>query len=171
MQQRARLSRSQERLLVACVNDLYRKVDGGLPAHVLFNLTGKSAGQWRYRRGHEILRFNPEAFVLDWDAHYPSTLAHEVAHSVVFRRHGRAVRPHGEEWKTVMLQLGYAPKRTHQTMLTSRKTRVYVYQCSCKTYNVSPQRHALIQKKGYFYACRYCKDQLKFCNKINMPDT
>lgn len=39
-------------------------------------------------------------------------LVHELAHLVVFRRHGRAARPHGREWRELMVLAGYPP-RTH----------------------------------------------------------
>jgi predicted SprT family Zn-dependent metalloprotease len=37
-------------------------------------------------------------------------VTHEVAHLVVFQRHGRRCRPHGAEWKSLMRSLGLTPR-------------------------------------------------------------
>jgi predicted SprT family Zn-dependent metalloprotease len=37
-------------------------------------------------------------------------ISHEVAHLVVFERHGRGSRPHGAEWKTLMRSVGLTPR-------------------------------------------------------------
>jgi len=37
-------------------------------------------------------------------------LCHEVAHVAVFELHGRRVRPHGGEWKALMLRAGFEPR-------------------------------------------------------------
>jgi len=39
-------------------------------------------------------------------------LAHEAAHVVVFKLHGRSTRPHGPEWAELMRQAGFKPRRT-----------------------------------------------------------
>ena len=36
-------------------------------------------------------------------------LCHEAAHIAVYRLHGRSVRPHGVEWKSLMRVAGYEP--------------------------------------------------------------
>jgi len=35
---------------------------------------------------------------------------HELAHVAVHRLHGRRVRPHGPEWKRLMMNAGYEPR-------------------------------------------------------------
>lgn len=37
-------------------------------------------------------------------------LCHELAHIVVFERHGRAARPHGKEWQALLYSAGYPPR-------------------------------------------------------------
>lgn len=50
-------------------------------------------------------------FVLDLPAQLrDEILCHEVAHLVVFERHGRGHRPHGAEWKDLMRSLGLTPR-------------------------------------------------------------
>jgi predicted SprT family Zn-dependent metalloprotease len=36
-------------------------------------------------------------------------LCHELAHVVIYRRHGRSVRPHGPEWQALMRAVGFEP--------------------------------------------------------------
>jgi SprT protein len=41
-------------------------------------------------------------------------ISHEIAHLVVFERHGRGRRPHGVEWKDLMRNIGLTPRvRVH----------------------------------------------------------
>ena len=50
-------------------------------------------------------------FVLDFPAELrDEIICHEVAHLVVFERHGRGRRPHGAEWKHLMRSLGLTPR-------------------------------------------------------------
>ncbi|WP_081616621.1 SprT-like domain-containing protein [Thioalkalivibrio sp. ALJ16] len=140
---------------------LFRKLapgsDVAVPA-IRFDLKGRAAGQWRLRAGQETLRFNPEAFVLDWHGHFPETVAHEVAHALIYRRHGaRRVRPHGREWQQLMQAMGFArPRATHATPLTGRRMREYLYACGCGHRPMSARRHYLIRERGYRYQCRQC---------------
>ncbi|WP_081610859.1 SprT-like domain-containing protein [Thioalkalivibrio sp. ALJ7] len=129
---------------------------------ILFDLKGKAAGQWRMTCGREQLRFNAQAFVLDWDAHFPNTIAHEVAHSLVYRRQGRRrPRPHGPEWKAQMRSFGCEPRVTHRTPLRGRTMKTYEYVCACQGHSLSARRHSLIQRKRYRYHCRECGRILK----------
>jgi predicted SprT family Zn-dependent metalloprotease len=38
------------------------------------------------------------------------TICHEVAHAAVFALHGRHARPHGREWRALMLAAGFKPR-------------------------------------------------------------
>ncbi len=40
---------------------------------------------------------------------FTEVLCHEVAHVAAHHVHGRDIRPHGPEWKTLMAHAGYAP--------------------------------------------------------------
>jgi len=37
-------------------------------------------------------------------------LCHELAHVAAFRLHGRRIRPHGPEWKALLVQAGFEPR-------------------------------------------------------------
>ncbi|WP_373024681.1 SprT-like domain-containing protein [Thioalkalivibrio sp.] len=152
----------QERILEK-VHELY--IQSGSEREtpeVCFNLRGRAAGQWRITRGREQLRFNPQAFVLDWDAHFPATVAHEVAHSLVYRDYGtRGARPHGPEWQTRMRDFGCEPRVTHDTPLSGRNMKTHDYACDCRHHALSARRHHLIQRKRYRYQCRECGATLR----------
>ncbi|MBX6363591.1 MAG: SprT-like domain-containing protein [Gemmatimonadetes bacterium] len=44
-------------------------------------------------------------------ARLAEVLCHEAAHVAVHRRHGRAARPHGPEWRALVEAAGYEPRR------------------------------------------------------------
>ena len=49
-------------------------------------------------------------FVLeDSDALVQEVLCHEAAHVAAYHLHGTSIRPHGPEWKALMLAAGYPP--------------------------------------------------------------
>ena len=41
---------------------------------------------------------------------FEELLCHELAHVAVYRLHGRAVRPHGPEWKELVAAAGFKPR-------------------------------------------------------------
>lgn len=158
------LSPARQEQIHETVRECYAYGADGNPGpipEVRFDLHGRAAGQWRLHNGVEVLRFNPEAFVRDWDSHFPDTVAHEVAHSLVFRTARRRVRPHGPEWQNFMQRMGCQPQVTHNTPLSGRKQRVYRYECACGTHELSARRNFLIRRKGYRYQCRQCARSLK----------
>jgi SprT protein len=163
----AALDEFQGRAIVEAAAAFYSMM-AYLPApEIRLDLRGRAAGQWRVRDGVETLRFNPEAFIRDWHAHFPATVAHEVAHSIVYRRFGlRSVRPHGLEWRAVMAELGFAPLVTHRTPLPGRRSRVYIYKCKCGSHRLGPRRHHLVGQRGYRYACRNCGGRLEFQDRM-----
>ncbi|AHK78126.1 metallopeptidase (SprT family) [Ectothiorhodospira haloalkaliphila] len=138
------------------------------PPPVALNLRGRAAGQWRVVCGEESLRFNPHIFAQDWANHFPETVAHEVAHSIIYRRFGLGAdrrRPHGPEWREVMLRLGFEPRVTHSSDLSgvpTRRTRKFPYRCSCNVYALGTRRHRTAQAGERIYYCRKCGETLRF---------
>lgn len=138
---------------------------------IRLDLRGRAAGQWRMQNGLEILRFNPDAFVMNWQEHFPATVAHEVAHSLVYRQFGLgSVRPHGPEWRAIMATLGFPPTVTHRTPLPSRRSRLYIYRCKCRSHGLGPRRHHLVTRRGYRYACSDCGGKLEFQGRVEWRD-
>lgn len=162
-----KLDRNQVAEIVTATERFYSTMQSGPAPGIRMDLRGRAAGQWRLYKGVEVLRFNPEAFLLDWHAHFPATVAHEVAHSLVYRHYGaRGVRPHGREWQKMMATLGFPPLVTHCTPLTARRSRVYIYQCECRVHRLGPRRHYLVTRKGYQYHCAACGSRLHFSARV-----
>jgi SprT protein len=164
---RLALEETQKKAIREAAAAFYARIQMTPAPEVRFDLHGRAAGQWRIRAGVEMLRFNPEAFLRDWHDHFPATVAHEVAHSLVYRKCGiGTVRPHGPEWRALMVQLGFPPQVTHRTPLTGRRTRAYLYQCRCRSHQLGPRRHYLVTRTGYRYACTRCGDTLEFRHQV-----
>ncbi|MFO8005866.1 SprT-like domain-containing protein [Thioalkalivibrio sp.] len=167
----AALDASQGRAIREAAAAFYSRTAHLPIPEIRLDLRGRAAGQWRVKDGVETLRFNPEAFIRDWHAHFPATVAHEVAHSIVYRRFGlKAVPPHGSEWRKVMAELGFPPLVTHRTPLSGRRSRVYIYKCECRSHRLGPRRHHLIRQRGYQYACRDCGGRLEFQERVEWHD-
>jgi SprT protein len=153
--------------ILAAASRFYSLMESPAVPEIRLDLRGRAAGQWRVQNGIELLRFNPEAFLLDWDAHFPATVAHEVAHSLVYRRYGPGtVRPHGQEWRNMMAALGFPPEVTHRTPVTGRRSRVYIYNCKCRAHRLGPRRHYLVTRQGYCYNCADCGSRLHFNDHV-----
>ncbi|WP_245795427.1 SprT-like domain-containing protein [Thioalkalivibrio denitrificans] len=130
---------------------------------VRFDLRGRTAGQWRVQRGVERLRFNELLFAATPEAHIPDTVAHEVAHSAVYRCYGpKKVRPHGREWQRVMALFGVEPRVTHRTCpeTLARVLDQHLYRCACRSHALGPRQHRHVRKGQRHYLCRACGERL-----------
>ncbi|RMG26585.1 MAG: M48 family peptidase [Armatimonadetes bacterium] len=92
------------------------------------------------------------------------TVLHEYAHLVVFERWGRRAKPHGNEWRAVMRQLGLEPRRTHsyECFPTRKPRRRLVYACqSCgeEIHRVRPL------KRGRAYYHVGCGGRIRFLRR------
>lgn len=131
-----------------------------------FNLTGACAGSFIIRDGRaEKFRFNMEIFRLNSD-NFDQTIIHEVAHYVTCEKYGyfTGVKPHGREWKSVVILLGGKPKRCHDLKMpkSTRKSKSpkFEYKCNCQTLMISKTIHKRITW-GKIYRCCSCKGILK----------
>lgn len=115
------------------------------------------------------MRLHPAALQFYGEDYIESTVVHEFAH-LVQRQHYPLSKPHGKEWKSVMLNLGVEPSRCHSydlvaalksvgTKTTGRKVKTYSYKCACDTYELTVIRHNRILK-GTEYHCKKCKTAL-----------
>ena len=78
---------------------------------VSFDLRGTTAGQAYPGKNHirlngQLLNENTEHFI-------EQMVAHEWAHLAASNLHGRNIRAHGPEWKSLMTKLGLDPARCH----------------------------------------------------------
>ncbi len=78
------------------------------------------------------VELNPR-LLLEHPAELVPTLAHELAHLVVYWRYGR-VAPHGAEFRTLMRAVNLSPAATHQLDVGRLKRRrrrfVYLHKCT-----------------------------------------
>ena len=125
----------------------YIKVASGLydqkfqPVPVHFDLRGKCAGMYEVKGSARRIRYNPWLFAKYWEDSLKNTVTHEVAHYLVDCIYGlRRVKPHGKEWKEIMIDFGARPKATGDYDLAGIPTRNYerfAYSCGAEP-TISP---------------------------------
>lgn len=135
---------------------------------IRFDMKGRSAGNctyWGYKKIC-ILRFNPE-FLKEYEENFLKyTVAHEVAHYVVFMLYDRTeARPHGREWQMVMRVFGIEnPRRCHNFCDVPNSRSPWIYRCKCQDHFFSTRRHNNVGK-GMHYHCTECDGLLRFVKK------
>lgn len=136
------------------------------PIDVFFDLKGRAAGMYKVYRKKRVIRFNPYHFAKFPEENMNETIPHEVAHYITDLVYGlRSIRPHGTEWKALMLEFGVEPKRTYTYSLDGIPTRVHkrhTYSCGCMQFEITTRRHNKIQLKEAEYSCRQCGGKLKY---------
>jgi SprT protein len=135
------------------------------PINILFDLSGMASGMFLLKHGVPTIRYNPHIFAKYFDYSLANTVPHEVAHYVIYSLYGpKAVRPHGREWKELMLKFGATPSRTNSLNLdgipTKRQKR-YLYRCNCMDHLITSRRHNTIVAGKARYYCRACKAELQ----------
>lgn len=133
---------------------------------IRFDLSGRSAGMYRVRRGEKEIRYNPWLFARDFVGHIRTTVPHEAAHCVVHGLHGgRRVRPHGREWREIMRIFGAEARACGGYSLEGvplRHMRRYDYACPCRSHRLGALRHKRVQTSRTRYFCRYCRGELVY---------
>jgi len=140
------------------------------PLDIVFNLKGRTSGMYRvhYHMGRysREIRYNPYIFSKYFEDSFNSTVPHEVAHYISDIIYGlNNIKPHGEEWRTIMLDFGADATVTANYDLTGipqKKLSSFTYQCACREHQLSSIRHNKINKKRFKYYCNYCKKLLHF---------
>jgi SprT protein len=131
---------------------------------VLFNLRGRCAGMYCVKHRQRQIRYNPHIFAKYFEDNLAVTVPHEVAHYVIDCLYGiRKVRPHGAEWKNLMLSFGADTSRTCRydfSGIPVKEEKRYDYQCSCKTHQLTARRHNRVLKKRMHYLCKSCNGKL-----------
>ena len=128
---------------------------------VSFDLRGQSAGQANYRTNR--IRLNRQLLEKYTTEFVVQTVPHEFAHLVAHKKFGRRIKPHGNEWRSVMIALGAKPSRTHNFAVSpTRKLRRYMFQCNChdKKHELTSIRYNRI-RRGVIYYCPACKRPLR----------
>ena len=140
--------------------------------YIKFNKRGKVAGTANHSKNE--LNFNMVLFKENKEHFLISTIPHECCHLFARTLYGN-ITPHGRQWKSCMLRLGYNPSRCHKYDVTNSTVfhkRKYVYKCSCMLHTVSIIRHRRMNK-GDIYRCSKCKGKLeyvKYAGKVSHED-
>ena len=124
-----------------------------------FDLLGCCAGRAHYRKNR--IRLNP-VLLLEHQANFiEETVPHEVAHLLtrtLYLGPGR-IKPHGPEWKSVMLALGLKPIRCHNYDVSNaqvRHERRFSYACACCTVQEPTRTHLKLQRGEIWSRCSVC---------------
>ena len=133
---------------------------------VRFDLSGKSSGMFVVRQGKAYIRYNEIIFSSYFEDSVTNTVAHEVAHYVVYSIHKwKSVKPHGTEWKSIMSIFGVPPDVTSKydiSFLPLKQQRRHDYKCKCTNYQLTTTRHNKVQNKKTVYHCKKCMQPLKY---------
>lgn len=168
---------------VAELQKVAKKVYGkNVPnVQVVYDLTSvRIAGQAVFQpfMGLFKMRLHEAALAEYGDAYIEDTVVHEFAH-LVQNQHYPMSKPHGVEWKAVMVSFGVNPSRCHKMDLSTAITKLAVakgipaekakktgrqrrwtYKCSCQTHELSTIRHNKVQRDESTYHCKKCKTVL-----------
>ncbi|MDA8787001.1 SprT-like domain-containing protein [Porticoccaceae bacterium] len=148
---------------IALAADIYEREFSSVP--VDFDLRGKCAGMYQVRRKQRRIRYNPWLFAKYYQDSLSDTVTHEVGHYIVDCLYGsRRVKPHGPEWKSIMLDLGGIPRATGDYDLTGIPMRQYQrfdYLCGCRAHQLTIMRHRKIQRGRASYLCQFCHGSLQ----------
>ena len=131
-----------------------------------FDLSGTTAGKAYLTRNH--VQLNAVLYVENAQDFLADTIPHELAHLVAHQVYGRAIKPHGKEWQSVMRSLGVEPSRTHDYDVTNARTvTTYPYLCKCRTHAITKTRlrHARAGK----LRCNKCLAILRPTNTLPTP--
>ena len=161
------LEQTLRREVMRCIRVLERQWEIDLPRpDIRIDLRGTAAGQAQLQNA--VLRFNSQMLAEYGGEFIDSTVPHEVAHLAVYRIFGRRARPHGQEWRQLMLQLGASPERCHQYRVQpTRRLKRFIYRCSCRLHRVTSIRHHRAQR-GTRYVCTRCRGRLRY---VKAPPT
>lgn len=84
----------------------------------------------RAHLGAGLIELNPRLQTVS-DDEIDRTLRHELAHLLTDQQFGRAVQPHGREWRLMCAKLGIAGEKACHTLpwQSARMARPFVYSC------------------------------------------
>jgi len=119
---------------------------------VTFDLRGRTAGYAYWVRNK--IHLNGYLLAKYADEFIEEVVTHEMAHLVAYNLTPRKkIKPHGNEWKQVMLFFGREPNRCHSFKTKpARRTQQFLVACACSTYTFGPTRVKRM-KSGSVYRC------------------
>ena len=137
------------------------------PIIVRYDMAGHVAGKALYK--HNLIKLNGGILKRYTEYFINHTVPHEVAHLVAFFLNGNhpVAKPHGNEWRGLMWELGLHPNRTHKyETLSARganceRVKPYRYKCICREFMLSLTRHRRYMH-GHKYYCRKCSNVIQY---------
>jgi SprT protein len=133
------------------------------PQSIIFKRNGTTAGWSNY--GKKTLMFQLDLAENNSDHFLNQTVPHEVAHYVQRAVYGYGVKPHGREWKYIMLSVfKIQPDRCHQydtSVTKKRKVAKFTYTCGCRTHQVSAVKHNRMLLNKARYICNRCEGSIR----------
>lgn len=124
-----------------------------------FNQRGRIAGSALLQKN--LIKLNPKLLIENPEYFHTHIIAHELAHILVYQLYGLRVKPHGIEWKKMMLEVfNLAPKVTHNLDTSNAQLKSFLYKCACQHIPLSVIRHNKVVKGKQSYICRKCGESL-----------
>lgn len=120
------------------------------------NRMTRSAG-YAYKKSKEM-KFSAKIFAEMSKFEMYQTIAHETAHIIQFIIYPNS-KPHGREWKSIMIDLGFEPKIYHNTII--KEHRNYTGTCMCRTHVLGKVRYKRLKMGHSKYRCSICKYPIK----------
>ena len=112
------------------------------------------------------IKFNGALLELNPQQYLDSIVAHECAHLIVYDVYGAKVKPHGKEWKGMMIGLFEADSSVrHNLDVSTLVNKPFVYNCQCINGIALSKRQHLSASKGSIYICKKCKSELSFSHE------
>jgi len=139
---------------------------------IQYTLRGGVAGTATYQR--QLINYNMGLYRENKEKYSNRTIPHEIAHLFNYRIHvenrgtwGERLKPHGREWKNIMMRMGLDYSRCHDYKVTKvrKVTKDYIYKCFCREHKVSSILHNKMVKKGKTYKCIRCQGRLTYFGK------
>jgi len=112
-----------------------------------------------------LLENNPEIFM-------ETIVPHECAHLIVYELFGTKVKPHGEQWQSIMQGLfNIDAKVRHDLNVSALVNKPFIYRCACDNEGLAlaKRQHHKIQK-GSKYICRRCRSALSYSYTKDEPE-
>ena len=132
------------------------------PIDIRFDIRGRCAGQYCVKGGYRYFRYNMDIAKKNGEKVFKTTVVHEIAHYIAKCLHPEYIRPHGKEWKSVMMVLGiHDPKTTHTMKCApARRVKRVPFKCRCTTHMITLNMRTKI-KNGSTRICKSCKGVLR----------
>jgi SprT protein len=166
-----------EKKVSACLDKAEQKFGQNFGYQAIeINIRGRAAGQIRYGyapsgsksrtvQNLPILRFNPYLLTKYKETFIDQVVPHECAHLIAYAVYGMKIKPHGTEWKALMVSLfNQEPSVTHCFEVPQKVRRLFNYRCGCidLKHQLTAIRHNKIIKQKAVYQCKKCRIPLEF---------